>query len=135
MRDILFRGKRLSDNEWIYGYLADDDSINNINEVATPNEEVYRDTVGEYTGYHDINNKRIFEGDIVKDVNTDMIGYVAWLRQEAGWCIVWRKYDSRMGHRHRGGSYECDESLKVVGNMEDNFEMIPWLNDRPWLII
>ena len=130
MRDILFRGKRLSDNEWIYGYLADDDSINNINVVAMPNEEVDRDTVGEYTGYHDVNNNRIFEGDIVKEVDTDNIGYVAWLRQEAGWCIVWRKHDSRMGHRHRGGSYEWDESLKVVGNMEDNFEMIPWLNKK-----
>lgn len=33
-RDIKFRGERVEDNKWIYGYLADDNFINNINEIT-----------------------------------------------------------------------------------------------------
>lgn len=40
MRTIKFRGKRIDDGKWIYGYLAGTDSINNIDEVAYPNEDV-----------------------------------------------------------------------------------------------
>lgn len=65
-RNIQFRGKRIEDNKWIYGYLASKNFINNINEIATPSEEVYPETVGQFTEVYDINNTPIFEGDIVE---------------------------------------------------------------------
>lgn len=66
MRDILFRGKRLKDDKWIYGYLASADTINNINRVDMGNEDVDEETIGQWTGFMDENRTYIFEGDVLE---------------------------------------------------------------------
>lgn len=74
----LFRGKRVDNGEWVYGYLYFI-SVNEINEnnlvvidkarIYSRDEdtvyEVLAGTLGQCTGLRDTDDKPIFEGDIV----------------------------------------------------------------------
>lgn len=68
MREILFRGKRIDNGEWVYGLLCRvGDTYANIVEKSTEVMcTVLTNTIGQSTGLTDKNGKKIFEGNIVR---------------------------------------------------------------------
>lgn len=122
MREILFRGKLLSDGRWAEGNL---DIKKSGVCIITPDEtplgrygQVDPETVGQYTGLTDKNGKWIFEGDIVifKTTNYHFEPCVVEYRNDAAQFVV----------RKNGRSYPMadDFSYEVIGNIHDNPEMI-----------
>ena len=74
-REILFRGKRIDNGEWHYGSLIQNGSEFEIydcnQDILHCGEEVIPETVGQFTGLHDQNGVRIFEGDYLFDLEID----------------------------------------------------------------
>ena len=143
MREILFRGKRTDNGEWVYGYVGVFKGITQIFVPFTEEEEkeneghifscigglwytVNPETVGQFTGLTDKNGNKIFEGDIVKREYTlwhgetkktreTQIGVVAYSNKE---CGFWLEKVCNLRRPWDGDTSE------VIGNIHDNPELL-----------
>ncbi|EKZ6912042.1 hypothetical protein QLZ51_002158 [Listeria monocytogenes] len=77
----------------------------------------------QYTGLKDKNGKKIFEGDIVIN-SKGQIGYIAFLVQEAGFVVVLKNSDYRLGHRNTNECYERATHHKIIGNIHEKPELL-----------
>lgn len=125
----LFRAKRTDNEEWIEG-LPSCDINGNLTEF-----EVYRgfanceiadvdsETVCQWTGLTDKNNRKIFEGDICK-IHSDSID-----EEDGCFSVEWDEGDARFALYGEGltvdfGNYHGHE-CEVIGNIFDNPDLLP----------
>lgn len=144
MREILFRGKRVDNGEWVCSgnliHFNEDDEyyipVANSTCTCTHDEsdniiawdetlfcKVAPETIGQYTGLTDKNGKKIFEDDIVKvtDDNGETnlcscgIGYVCFY--DGVWYICDEVND---------GLYDVTKIyyVEIIGNIHDNPEFL-----------
>lgn len=121
MREILFRGKRTDDYEWIEGSLCttipSDEDFYTISYFDFQGyyieEKVIPETVGQYTGLTDKNGKKIFEGDIVKGT---FLGFPVSIKDYV-FSISWQ--EDITGYR---ANYF--ENVEVISNIHDNPELL-----------
>ena len=133
MREILFRGKRLDNGEWVYGSFIqvehEDGSFKTAifqKKDAGGDAEVSPATVGQYTGLNDKNGKRIFEGDVVV-CRQEIAGNFIDCHIEIG--FVEMKHGAFGLHRKQGYYRPFKDWLEnyeyeVIGNIHDNPELL-----------
>lgn len=144
MREILFRGKRVDNGEWVQGFYVckkrpyfKDKGVN-LEHIICDNVEVedgnYKqfvdtimttyivdpETIGQYTGLTDKNGRKIFEGDIVIFDYIDYEderGVVQWDSDIAKFIITFSTFAIDFDNVY-------GRELEVVGNVYDNPEMM-----------
>lgn len=144
MREILFRGKCKTDNEWLYGfpYVTRKNAVK-INWYCSEfgsmrTDEVDPETVGQYTGLTDKNGVRIFEGDIVRAtieraercqspriengvIGYDCIGMIGLiLYKDKNGENVWSDFFNELS---LSGLIE-DYYFEIIGNIHDNPDIL-----------
>lgn len=140
MREILFRGKRVDNGEWAYGYLyvcGRDNAVEISNYDKDLNMErmtnvVIPETVGQYTGLTDKNGTKIFEGDILAiKFYSKYIERVSWQGKPDAIASVFYDLNAFSMKAQNGIDIRyadfCDINYKeteIIGNIHDNPELI-----------
>lgn len=140
MRKIKFRGKRIG-NIWVYGDLVHlekgciiitssnltlDDSLSENNALVYSEKEfsvVIPETVGQFTGLTDNNDKKIYEGDICNcsyGYTNDKIGIVYY---EDGCFYVDDKHPSSNMPLKSLVKNEANR-IEIIGNIYDTPELL-----------
>lgn len=147
MREIKFRGKALSNGEWVCGsLLIDKDKYyigNYTHKILYGNKvvmasgrqqgkehlkyqtfgliEVNKYSIGQYTGLKDKNGKEIYEGDIVEWAGIKM--EIFWGEDIGfGYGFCWRNVKGENEY-HESMTGFIDE-YEVIGNIYDNPELL-----------
>ena len=114
MREILFKGKRIDNEEWLEG-----DLMHNPYQTIHINGFIVKsETVGQYTGLKDKNGNKIFEGDKIR-VCDNKNGYfkVEFKNQYAGgWVLTHEEGEISLGARKQ-------EDIEIIGNIHDEEEL------------
>lgn len=138
MREILYKGKRVDNGEWVYGlpflYCASQIGIakfDNKADITSSKEnefsrwdifnlfvpKVNRETVCQYTGINDVNGKRIFESDLIKIDKLEEPLLVVYDEDDARFILKYStfifSFETLMGGK-----------IEVVGNKFDSQEFI-----------
>ena len=150
MREILFRGKRIDNCEWVHGdlvhvenksyisYYYESPLSTFINEQikyddisivgVAPFIEVDLATIGQYTGLNDKTGKKIFEGDIIKIVPdcdySDDYSISKVYSYNGILCVDYHGddfYSTALGFLD---DYLFDGDFEVIGNIHDNPELL-----------
>lgn len=131
MREIKFRGKRIDNGEWVYGYLIGTDAI--VGNIVDWDSEYFctefwckvdPETVGQYTGLKDSKGKEIYEGDILRvpdlyetPENTETTYHVE--------VIEFKNFSFNLGNSPLGEDYEyVSDECEIIGNIHDNPELL-----------
>lgn len=121
-REIIFRGKSLNTNCWVYGDLRQD----KIRRKAYIEYEVDPDTIGQYTGLKDKNGREIYEGDILQDEHDSKIRHIVRYDNSicsyTAWCPLVHDNWEKGNIISKKWINECGKV--VIGNVTDNPDLI-----------
>ena len=148
MREIKFRAKRIDNGEWVEGgilhqtdYYGDKvdkyfiiDGTYTVDYDIGEAFEVDENTVCQYTGLKDKNEKEVYEGDIIKHLfreDTAVIKFGKYHNvfdsQESyhyGFYVDWQTKNTKNTRKDLGYWIEILENSNVIGNIFDNPELL-----------
>ena len=128
MREIIFRGKTIQWNEWVYGdlinYRDNDKRILEQNlgawNILECGHEVIPESVGQWTGLKDQNEIKIFEGDICSTADNEDNSFSGGEIVFDEDLLAYLIYETNSGWRY----LDVIKHLEVVGNIFDNKDLL-----------
>ena len=125
MREILFRGKRKDNGEWVKGSFWDE-IPNELGGIAQYGSCVFHHidlaTVGQFTGLTDKNGTKVFDGDVVKVLQGKDKG-VAYVGFENGSFMLYPR-TGNIYERTLWAYWYNDWDVEIIGNIHDNPELL-----------
>ena len=140
MREILFRGKRIDNGEWAYGnlnygtieiksikdsYYISDFDVNPWDKKFYP---VIPETIGQSTGMTDKNDKKIFDGDILKEYGSMPEHSLMVIRNVGFGCFIEFYFHGEKHSTEQVGHIGWLSYDEVIGNIYDNPELLEVTN-------
>ena len=117
MRTIKFRGKRVDNGEWVYGYYwVNKSATRETPHIVDEYGDIFQidtETVGQYTGLPSQDKQDIYEGDRLFDYDDD---YYVVEFSEGRFVAVGDGFEVDL--------FEIANRCSVIGNIHDNKEMI-----------
>jgi uncharacterized phage protein (TIGR01671 family) len=120
--ELEFRGKRIDNGEWIYGYLTVHFSASSGYDEKSPHIEFFKSdhfetwevdpkTVGQYTGVRDSADSRIYVGNIVR-----------WEEEpEAIFVVKFGKYCTEQTEEEVAENWHCGFYLSPIEPDQENW--------------
>jgi uncharacterized phage protein (TIGR01671 family) len=143
MREIKFRGLEIMTGDWVYGshvrtgvgrnYILPQ----NLIAIDIPQYHVDGDTVGQYTGLSDKNDKEIYEGDIIQTSlsKQEKFAYECYYHEEEGSFffapfMIGDKTAPLIGIEEFSQRWEEVADCENIGNIHDNPELLEVGSDK-----
>lgn len=134
MRETLFRGKRIDNGEWVYGFLV---KMWGQYHIIDRNNENFAcmiepETIGQFIGLCDKNNNKIFTGDIIyikcgyglsAFVGKGIVFFDEKRLQFRVKSVEPSSFDSEKGNIYDECDFTVIDSYEVIGNIYDNPEL------------
>ena len=126
-REIKFRGKKIDNSEWVYGFYWKDKPFNEVRHYIRINGkeslQVHEKSVGQFVGRSDKNGQMIYEGDKVRfwtqSTRTSRKGIECVVEYENGLLLPF--YDPRYTEDNQGDWFVSDSDknhgFEVIGNI------------------
>jgi len=141
MRQIIFRGRRVDNGEFVYGYYIRYEHMGTVKHIIVTNWaqvyvnsfEVDPSTIGQFTGLRDSKRtaefpeeQEVFEGDLVKDKHNQMFA----IRCNIHWgafCLAkpnGKFLGGKIYYSSHSPIFDGLEDCKVIGNIHENPELL-----------
>lgn len=142
MRTIKFRGKRVDNNQWVYGHYSSWKHFNGtsfevmhaIESDEMPKLIVHPETVGQFTGLLYKDGKEIYEGDLLRFINHYEKGIpyhvyhvVLWSYKFHMWYCFHSKNKKEEGIQGNCFLYsyaKASPAFELYSNIHDNPELL-----------
>lgn len=143
MRDILFKAKRISDGQWVEGYLYKQVGVKDriyfaieVIDNTVKAYEVDESTICQYTGLTDKNGNKIWENDVVRyQFDTDdcifpnkdtkkRVGKIFFSDFRASFSVAMGRNGSKAINNDLFKYVQNGNRVEVIGNIFDNPELL-----------
>ena len=140
MREIKYRGKRVDNGEWVYGvpvigltsgvFMVWIESETKRGRVelsirdVVKQAEVIPETIGQYTGLKDRDGVEIYEGDVLRNIDNQLVDKipfkVVWDEYYVAWFWWSALGEAVTDHFYQSIASDCE----VIGNIHENPELM-----------